>query len=151
MMEEMIEASRGEHIPIPARGPCHVLLLPWGGGESRERVDYRDQGTGKRGESSNERSTERILTTHPGKLPNPDVYSEVVQARKTEDWQTFDALVPAGIADMVRKQQELGIDILSDGEFWKARDQQYYDSRASGIETRRLRPGEPGLALGPAE
>jgi hypothetical protein len=33
---------------------------------------------------------------------------------------------------------------LSDGEFWKGRDQKYYDSRVSGISKRPLRPGEYG-------
>jgi 5-methyltetrahydropteroyltriglutamate--homocysteine methyltransferase len=88
------------------------------------------------------RSTDRILTTHPGRLPNPDNYAEIMQARTSGDQQKFDALMKDAIADMVRRQQAIGIDIMSDGEFWKARDQQYYDSRASGIETRAAKPGE---------
>ena len=88
------------------------------------------------------RSTDRILTTHPGRLPNPDNYAEIMQARATGDQAKFDSLMRAGIADMVRRQREIGIDIMSDGEFWKARDQVYYSSRASGIEARELKPGE---------
>ena len=43
---------------------------------------------------------------------------------------------------MVQRQKQIGIDILSDGEFWKARDQQYFDTRATGIETRPVKEGE---------
>ena len=87
------------------------------------------------------RSTDRILTTHPGRLPNPDNQGEIVQARRSGD-PRFDELMKEGVAGMVRRQREIGIDIMSDGEFWKARDQQYFDSRASGISTRPLKPGE---------
>jgi 5-methyltetrahydropteroyltriglutamate--homocysteine methyltransferase len=93
------------------------------------------------------RSTDRILTTHPGRLPNPDNQGEILQARTSGDQPKFDELVQAEIAAMVRRQKELGIDILSDGEFWKVRDQPYYDSRASGIETRPARPGEATSVL----
>jgi 5-methyltetrahydropteroyltriglutamate--homocysteine methyltransferase len=88
------------------------------------------------------RSTDRILTTHPGRLPNPDNQGEIVRARDSGDQQKFDELVKNSIADMVRRQKQIGIDIMSDGEFWKARDQKYFASRASGIETRPARPGE---------
>lgn len=90
-----------------------------------------------------QRSSERILTTHPGRLPDPDIQAELRAARAAGDQQAFDAQVTAGIAQMVRRQQQIGVDLLSDGEFWKARDQRYYDSRASGIETRPSQPGEP--------
>src|SRR6266508_1813637 len=94
-----------------------------------------------------QRSTDRILTTHPGRLPNPDNQDEVLAARSNGDYARFDALVTAGITQMVRRQRESGIDIINDGEFWKARDQLYYDSRAEGISTRPLRPGEAPTIL----
>jgi 5-methyltetrahydropteroyltriglutamate--homocysteine methyltransferase len=93
------------------------------------------------------RSTDRILTTHPGRLPNPENQSEVIQARNAGDQKAFDEQVKTGIAAMVRKQKDLGVDIMSDGEFWKARDQKYYDSRASGLQTRPVKPGEPPSVL----
>ena len=40
------------------------------------------------------------------------------------------------------RQIALGNDIHSDGEFWKARDAQYYNSRVTGVEMRPLNPGE---------
>lgn len=94
-----------------------------------------------------QRSTDRILTTHPGRLPNPGNQAEALAARAAGDQQAFDAQVREGIAEMVCRQREIGVDLLSDGEFWKVRDQRYYDSRASGIETRPAKPGEPVSVL----
>jgi len=89
-----------------------------------------------------QRSTDRILTTHPGRLPNPDDQDAIIRARNNADQRAFDDLVKSDIAAMVGRQTQLGIDIMSDGEFWKARDQKHFDSRATGIETRPVRPGE---------
>jgi hypothetical protein len=91
------------------------------------------------------RSTDRTLTTHPGRLPNPDTYAEAMQARRSGDQRRFDQLTQAGIKDMIRRQKEVGIDIMSDGEFWKVRDQKWYDDRCSGVLVRPLRPGEAGF------
>jgi 5-methyltetrahydropteroyltriglutamate--homocysteine methyltransferase len=81
------------------------------------------------------RSTERILTTHAGRLPNPDNIAAIQQARADGNQAMFDQLMQAGVADRVRKQIELRNDIHSDGEFWKARDEQYYGSRVTGVTT----------------
>jgi hypothetical protein len=59
-------------------------------------------------------------------------------------------MLRTGIAEMIAKQREVGIDIMSDGEFWKARDQIYYGSRATGIEATPLSPGEWPSILGVA-
>ncbi|MCI0438140.1 MAG: hypothetical protein L0177_03300 [Chloroflexi bacterium] len=89
------------------------------------------------------RSTDRILTTHAGRLPNPGNMEEVLRARADGDDKKFDELVAAGVAEMVRKQVALENGIHSDGEFWKARDPKYYSSRSTGVEMRPLKPGEP--------
>ena len=80
------------------------------------------------------RSTERILTTHAGRLPNPDNIAAILHARADDDPATFDRLVQSGVADLVRKQMVLRNDIHSDGEFWKTRDEHYYNSRVTGVE-----------------
>ena len=97
------------------------------------------------------RSTDRILTTHPGRLPDPSVRDAVMQARESGDRATFESLTKQGIGEMVSLQREAGVDIMSDGEFWKARDQLYYGSRATGIEARPLAPGEWPSLLGTHE
>jgi 5-methyltetrahydropteroyltriglutamate--homocysteine methyltransferase len=94
------------------------------------------------------RSTDRILTTHPGRLPDPANRDAVMAAREKGDRATFEGETRAGIQDMVQKQREAGIDIMSDGEFWKARDHLYYGSRATGIEMRPTQPGEWASTLG---
>ena len=88
------------------------------------------------------RSTDRILTTHPGRLPNPANFAELTQARRDGDHIQFDAATAAGITDMIHRQRDIGIDIRTDGEFWKVRDQQWYDDRCSGVLVRPLKPGE---------
>ncbi len=88
------------------------------------------------------RSTERILTTHAGRLPNPDNIAAIQQARADSDHATCDRLVKAGVADRVRKQMELRNDIHSDGEFWKARDEHYYNSRITNVAMQPLQAGE---------
>ena len=91
------------------------------------------------------RSTDHILTTHPGRLPNPDHYAELMQARRDGDDVRFDELTTSGIAEMIRRQKDIGIDIMSDGEFWKVRDQRYFDARSSGVLVRPLAPQEFGF------
>ncbi len=43
-----------------------------------------------------QRSTQRIVTTHAGRLPNPDNIAAIQHARTTGDQATFDQLVKAG-------------------------------------------------------
>jgi 5-methyltetrahydropteroyltriglutamate--homocysteine methyltransferase len=88
------------------------------------------------------RSTDRLITTHPGRLPNPSVGDETIAARNSGDRARFDALVKQGALEMFAKQRSVGVDVMSDGEFWKARDARYYDERVTGITSRPLREGE---------
>src|SRR5678816_88989 len=54
-----------------------------------------------------------------------------------------DKLVREGVGITLQKQRSLGVDVMSDGEFYKARDGLYYSQRVTGIEARPLKPGEP--------
>jgi 5-methyltetrahydropteroyltriglutamate--homocysteine methyltransferase len=94
------------------------------------------------------RSTDRILTTHPGRLPDPPFRDEAQAARAKGDQAKLDELVKRGALEMFAKQREAGIDLMSDGEFWKARDNIYYSSRATGIETRPVKGDEWPSTLG---
>jgi len=51
------------------------------------------------------------------------------------------------VADLVRKQVALKNDLHSDGEFWKARDQMYYDSRATGVAMQPVTADKPAWLL----
>jgi 5-methyltetrahydropteroyltriglutamate--homocysteine methyltransferase len=90
------------------------------------------------------RSTERILTTHAGRLPAPSTMGALAEARAAGDDERVAALIEAGVEETVRRQKECGVDIVSDGEFSKPalRDHRYYASRVSGLESRERRPGE---------
>ncbi|HXQ82575.1 MAG TPA: cobalamin-independent methionine synthase II family protein [Xanthobacteraceae bacterium] len=67
-------------------------------------------------------STERILTTHAGSLSRPVQLIELSRTRGAEDGKdnaAYAQCLAASVADVVRKQRELGIDIPDDGEFGK--------------------------------
>ena len=89
------------------------------------------------------RSSDRIITTHPGRLPDPPNRDAVMAARAAGDQATFDNLVREGVKTTLQKQRSLGVDVMSDGEFWKARDGKYYSTRVTGIEAVPLKPGQP--------
>jgi 5-methyltetrahydropteroyltriglutamate--homocysteine methyltransferase len=83
------------------------------------------------------RSTERILTTHTGSLPRPlDLTTtlEALDAGTMPEPEAFDARVRRAVADIVRKQVEAGVDIVSDGEQGKVGYSTYVRYRLTGFE-----------------
>jgi 5-methyltetrahydropteroyltriglutamate--homocysteine methyltransferase len=83
------------------------------------------------------RSTDRILTTHVGSLPRPAELLAVVQAKeqgKPVDEKAHATRLSAAVADIVRKQIELGIDVIDDGEFGKPSFVSYVNERLGGFE-----------------
>jgi 5-methyltetrahydropteroyltriglutamate--homocysteine methyltransferase len=89
------------------------------------------------------RSSDNIRTTHAGQLPVPPSCADL-PFRLYRGEAVDPPVIEAGIADVVRKQLDIGIDCIGDGEFWKSRGIAYYSSHFSGIETRPLKPGETG-------
>ncbi|MPZ55381.1 MAG: epoxyalkane--coenzyme M transferase [Rhizobiales bacterium] len=89
------------------------------------------------------RSTDKIRTTHAGQLPVPPSCQDLA-FRLYAGETVAPEVIEAGVADVVRKQLDTGIDCIGDGEFWKTRTIAYYGSHFSGIETRPLKPGETG-------
>jgi 5-methyltetrahydropteroyltriglutamate--homocysteine methyltransferase len=66
-----------------------------------------------------QRSTGRILTTHTGSLPRPTALVQMVEGHDQREVRThpgFTSQVHAAVAEVVRKQADIGIDVLSDGE-----------------------------------
>ena len=83
------------------------------------------------------RSSDRIRTTHAGRLPvSPGLENLPVRLYLGE--VVDPAVIAEGIAHGIRKQVDLGIDCIGDGEFWKARDFIYYSRHLTGIERRPL-------------
>ncbi|MEE8438737.1 MAG: cobalamin-independent methionine synthase II family protein [Micropepsaceae bacterium] len=75
----------------------------------------------------------RILTTHVGSLPRSDALSELMAAGKAGSPE-YASAVQAAVADVVRLQTQLGIDIVNDGEQSKPGFVAYVSERLSGLE-----------------
>ena len=98
------------------------------------------------------RSTDRILTTHVGSLIRPDSIRQHLRAKQKGegyDAAAHAANLKATVAEVVRHQAEVGVDVVSDGEFGKGISwSQYVIDRVSGFERRPFRPdsGNPFTA-----
>ena len=90
------------------------------------------------------RSTDRVLTTHVGSLPRPADVAELIHARQQEgtvDEEQFQKRVTEATAEVVARQKDIGVDIVSDGEVGKNSYIDYVVERLTGF----------GGALNPAE
>jgi 5-methyltetrahydropteroyltriglutamate--homocysteine methyltransferase len=85
-------------------------------------------------------NTDRILTTHVGSLIRPPKLIEfwrLIEDGKRYDEAAFEACLTESVADVVSQQAEVGIDIVSDGEFSKGLNWAFYIfKRLSGIGVR---------------
>jgi len=85
-------------------------------------------------------NTDHILTTHVGSLIRPPKLIEfwrAIEDGKPYDDATFEACLTESVAEVVRQQAEVGVDIVSDGEFSKGRNWAFYvHKRLSGIAVR---------------
>jgi 5-methyltetrahydropteroyltriglutamate--homocysteine methyltransferase len=92
------------------------------------------------------RSIDGILTTHVGSLIRPERLLDAMRARRSgdrateddvEDDQEFDDLLADSVHEIVRRQAELGLDLVSDGEFGKTISwSRYVLERLAGFEDR---------------
>jgi 5-methyltetrahydropteroyltriglutamate--homocysteine methyltransferase len=93
-----------------------------------------------------QRSTTRIRTSHVGRLPPPkgweDMPARLANAEVIDSGEIASHVVPA-IAETVKKQVEIGIDCINDGEFWTARSLAHYAAHFTGLEARPVKVGEP--------
>jgi 5-methyltetrahydropteroyltriglutamate--homocysteine methyltransferase len=108
-------------------------------------------------------SSTHILTSHVGSLPRPDdliAANRAREAAETIDEQVFQEKLRGAVAQVVRRQTELGIDVPGDGEFGKSMGHRvnygawlsYCFHRLGGLDLsgpdmrdmppRRSRPGE---------
>jgi 5-methyltetrahydropteroyltriglutamate--homocysteine methyltransferase len=86
------------------------------------------------------RSTERILVSHAGTLPRPEAVARVFNDGPDEELKR---VLPEAVRDVVRRQAELGIDIVNDGEFSKRGGfSGYVRNRIKGIQQRQYPAGE---------
>jgi len=90
-------------------------------------------------------STERILTTHAGALPQPPDLKQMHGARDTGtplNAEAFRQRVRGAVAEVVRKQLDCGLDVINDGEVGKSNFSRYARDRLSGFTERTAKPGE---------
>lgn len=82
------------------------------------------------------RSTERILTTHTGSLPRPDDFLPILQAQEAgaSDAAAFQTHVRTAVAEIVRRQISVGVDIVNDGEAGKPSYATYVKDRLTGFD-----------------
>jgi 5-methyltetrahydropteroyltriglutamate--homocysteine methyltransferase len=77
-----------------------------------------------------------ILTTHVGSLPRSQTVTDVIFARErgdARDTTQDDAVIAQAVAQVVQRQVDLGIDIVSDGEMSKISYATYVADRFSGF------------------
>ena len=88
-----------------------------------------------------------ILTTHVGSLPRSAELSELLFAKdKKENFnkETFNRVVKKNVEDVVKKQIEVGLDVISDGEMSKISYATYVKDRIKGFsgESERRAPAD---------
>jgi 5-methyltetrahydropteroyltriglutamate--homocysteine methyltransferase len=79
----------------------------------------------------------RVLSTHVGSLPRPQEVVDLVFALdrgEQVDPGEYDRVVSEAVRDRVRRQLEVGIDLVSDGEMSKIGYATYIRHRLSGFE-----------------
>jgi len=97
------------------------------------------------------RSTERILTTHVGSLARPESLIPLLRSKERGqpyDQETFAKLVRDAVADVVRRQTEAGVDIVTDGEQGKASFFGYIVERFNGFARTPAPAGQEGNPRG---
>jgi 5-methyltetrahydropteroyltriglutamate--homocysteine methyltransferase len=86
---------------------------------------------------------DRILTTHVGSLVRPPAlmsYIEAMERGIKVDAAAYDACLRTSVVDVVKRQQQAGIDVVSDGEYGKMRSWfNYVHDRLEGIEEQDIR------------
>src|SRR5262245_65777722 len=94
---------------------------------------------------SMKRSTERILVTHAGTLPQPTDLKEMLDAKnegKPYDHEAYSRRVRSAVAEGVRQQVDCGVDIVNDGELGKPNFSRYTRERLSGFVEKPARSEE---------
>jgi len=93
-------------------------------------------------------SRDRILTTHVGSLPRSQAVTDVLFARDRGDAldeEAANATIASAVQEVVRRQVDVGIDVVSDGEMSKISYATYIKDRLTGFAGDT--PREPGQDL----
>ena len=88
-----------------------------------------------------QRSEQSIRTSHVGMLPGTG-QSHGGSLEGADKPAEDIAALTSQVAGIVKRQRDLGIDCVGDGEFWTGRHFRFYGQQLSGITSRELQPGE---------
>ena len=98
-------------------------------------------------------SESRILTTHVGSLPRSSAVLELLQQREQDPRAAllqFGAVMRGAVADIVKRQVDIGVDTVSDGETSKISYATYVKDRLTGFSDEgSTEPVRPHLDLAP--
>ena len=92
----------------------------------------------------------KIRTTHVGSLPRPEAVTVALTQREEHgltDRRSFDETIATAIEEVVRRQFDVGIDLVSDGEMSKITYSTYVKDRLTGFDGDT--PRKPALDLAP--
>jgi 5-methyltetrahydropteroyltriglutamate--homocysteine methyltransferase len=90
-------------------------------------------------------SKDRILTSHVGSLPRSENILKLLEARESKlayDAAEFDRSIRQAVWDIVKRQVDTGIDVVSDGETSKISYATYVHDRLTGFSEEGA-PGPP--------
>ncbi len=97
------------------------------------------------------RSDNKILVSHAGRLSPEDPEFRAMEQRKSRGEEIPDEVyqpaLEAAIREMVQRQVDVGVDVISDGEAGRFNTFAKYGKRIDGIIYRECRPGEVGAAV----
>lgn len=82
-------------------------------------------------------SVDRILTTHVGSLPRSQAVTDVVFAHENgtlDDPVRAAQVIRKAVSDVVKRQSDAGVDVVSDGEMSKISYATYIKDRITGFE-----------------
>ena len=82
-------------------------------------------------------SSDRILTTHTGSLPRPADLVSLLNDKELGagyDRSVYQNRIQRAVSEIVRKQADLGLDIIDDGEHSKVNWMAYARGRLTGLE-----------------
>ena len=94
------------------------------------------------------RSSNRTITTHCGSLPRPKELTAPLHAKDSGsayDRAELAARVHRSVCDVVRKQFDVGLDIVGDGEHSKSNFAAYARARIGGLEAIDREPAHHGI------
>jgi 5-methyltetrahydropteroyltriglutamate--homocysteine methyltransferase len=90
--------------------------------------------------------TDRILTTHVGSLPRPPDLLKLIKAKvagQPHDEKELDAEIKKAIDQCVKRQADIGLDVISDGEMSKPSFLTYIVERLGGVQVTSEPFGNP--------